>query len=117
MKKTIRNYLQDLLNELDDIIAFSSDGEGAFMQDAKTQKAIIRSYEVIGEITKRLPDHFRLTHHQIDWRKLIAFRDFLAHNYDLVALRYIWAAVEDARNLKAAIQSLLDRLPTEDELP
>ncbi|XWX03575.1 HepT-like ribonuclease domain-containing protein [Aggregatilineales bacterium SYSU G02658] len=116
MKKAVRDYLQDLLNELDDIIIFSSDGERAFMQDAKTQKAVIRSYEVIGEITKRLPDQFRLTNPQIDWRKLITFRDFLAHNYELIALRYVWAAVEDARNLRVTIQTLIDSLPAEDEL-
>jgi uncharacterized protein with HEPN domain len=85
MSKTNSDYLRDLLQELDDVSAFTVDGEAAFMGDVKTQKAVIRSYEVIGEICKRLPAELRDANPQIDWRRLITFRDFLAHNYELVA--------------------------------
>lgn len=115
MSKTTTDYLHDLLQELDDIIAFTIDGKTAFMDDVKTQKAVIRSYEVIGEIVKRLPDAFRKTNPQIDWRRLAGFRDFLSHNYELIAQRYVWDAVEDAPNLKATVQALLVGLPPEDE--
>lgn len=107
MSKTTADYLHDLVQELDDILAFTTEGEAAFMQDVKTQKAVIRSYEIIGEIGKRLPDDFRTANTQIDWRRLITFRDFLAHNYDLIGLRYVWDAVKDVNNLKAAVQALL----------
>jgi uncharacterized protein with HEPN domain len=114
MKKSIRDYLHDLLQELDDIITFTAEGETAFVQDVKTQKAVIRSYEVIGEIGKRLPDAFRTANPQIDWRKLISFRDFLAHNYEVIGLRYVWDAIKDAHNLRAAVQALLDSLPDDE---
>lgn len=113
MTKKTAEYLQDLLQELDDIAAFTLEGETVFRADRKTQKAVIRSYEVIGEICKRLPPELREVNPQIDWRKLITFRDFLAHNYDLVALRYIWEAVEDQPNLRATVQALLDGLEDE----
>lgn len=106
--KNLAGYLRDLLQELADIAAFTADGEDAFAKDVKTQKAVIRSYEVIGEIAKRLPIELRDTHDEIDWRKLITFRDFLAHNYDKVVLRYLWDAVEDLPNLKVAIEKMLD---------
>jgi len=54
-----------------------------------------------------MPQTFRDAHHQIDWRKLAGFRDFLAHNYDVVILANVWIAVEDLPNLKAAIEVLL----------
>lgn len=88
MSKTDSDYLQDILQELEDIAAFTTEGETAFSQDVKTQKAVIRSYEVVGEICKRLSSDLRSNNAQIDWRKLITFRDFLAHNYELIALRY-----------------------------
>lgn len=103
-----------MLQELDDIIAFTVDGKAAFMQDVKTQKAVIRSYEVIGEIVKRLPKRFCDANPQIDWRKLAGFRDFLSHNYELIAQRYVWDAVEDAPNLKATVKALLDSLPDDE---
>jgi uncharacterized protein with HEPN domain len=108
--KNPAGYLRDLLQELADIAAFTVDGEAAFAQDVKTQKAVIRSYEVIGEIAKRLPTDLRDAHDQIDWRKLITFRDFLAHNYDKVVLRYLWDAGEDLPKLQAAIEKMLQEL-------
>lgn len=108
MSKTHEDYLYDLLLELDDVVAFTVDGEDAFKSDVKTQKAVIRSYEVVGEICKRLPDDFRASHPQIDWRKLITFRDFLAHNYELIGLRYVWDAVKGVHNLRAAFQAIID---------
>lgn len=108
--KNPAGYLRDLLQELTDIAAFTVDGEDAFVQDVKTQKAVIRSYEVIGEIAKRLPTELRGSHDEIDWRKLITFRDFLAHNYDKVVLRYLWDAVEDLPNLRTAAEKLLQEV-------
>jgi uncharacterized protein with HEPN domain len=115
MSKTNTDYLLDLIQELDDVIAFTIEGEKSFMLDLKTQKAVIRSYEVVGEICKRLPEEFRIAYPQIDWRKLITFCDFLAHNYDLIGLRYVWDAVKDVHRLRAAVQAILDSLPAEDD--
>jgi len=110
MSKAAADYVRDLLQELDDIAAFTVEGRDAFMRDVKTQKAVIRSYEVVGEICKRLPEALREGNPQIDWRKLITFRDFLAHNYDLIGLRYVWEAVEDLPHLRAAFEALLENL-------
>jgi uncharacterized protein with HEPN domain len=108
------DYLYDLLQELDDVIAFTVEGRAAFARDVKTQKAVIRSYEVVGEICKRLSADLRAANPQVDWRKLISFRDFLAHNYELIGLRYVWDAVEDVHNLRADVQAVLDGLPPGD---
>jgi uncharacterized protein with HEPN domain len=110
MSETNADYVRDMLRELDDITAFTADGAAAFLADLKTQKAVIRSYEVTGEIAKRLPTELRNTHPNVPWRRLITFRDFLAHNYDEIALRYIWEAVEDVPNLRRALEALLAEL-------
>ncbi len=114
MSRSHADYLRDLLRELDDIAAFTAAGRAAFMADVKTQKAVIRSYEVVGEICKRFPDEWRASHPQIDWRKLVTFRDFLAHNYEIIALRYIWQAVEDLPHLRAAVEVLLVDIPDDE---
>jgi len=116
VSRSNRDYLLDLLRELADIAAFTSEGEAAFMSDIRTQKAVIRSYEVVGEICKRLPAELRTANPQIDWRTLIGFRDFLARNYDLLVLRTLWEAVEHLPALRAAVEALLAALPAgEDE--
>ena len=106
-QKTSADYLRDILNELADVAAFTESGQAAFMVDIKTQKAVIRSYEVIGEIAKRLPQTLRDQHPEIDWRRLMNFRDFLAHNYDLVLIDRLWIAVEDLPILQAAIEAIV----------
>jgi len=106
-KKTPADHLRDLLRELDDVAAFTVEGKESLMRDAKTRKAVIRSYEIVGEIAKRLPETLREAHPHINWRQLIGFRDFLAHHYEEVILENIWAAVEDLPNLRAAVEAIL----------
>lgn len=86
------------------------------MADEKTQFAVIRAYEVIGEITKRLPETLLNTQPHIAWQDIKEFRDFLAHNYDRVRLDILWGAVEKLPDLQAAITLLLATLPPEDEI-
>lgn len=93
--------------ELADISAFTADGREAFAANRMAQKAVIRSYEIIGEIVKRIPPEIRQANPQIDWRKLAGFRDFLTHNYDRVIFGNIWSAVEDLPNLQSAVETLL----------
>lgn len=99
-RKTPADYLRDMLRELDDVATFTVSGKATFLVDAKTRKAVIRSYEVIGEITKRLPADLRAANPSVDWGRLIVFRDFLAHHYEEVILENVWSAVEDLPNLR-----------------
>ncbi len=112
MSKTNVEYVRDILHEIDDVLKFTTEGRQAFAESAAIQKAVVRSYEIIGEICKRLPSELRDANAQINWRKLITFRDFLVHNYDKINLRYVWEAVEDAPALRAAFRELLEKLET-----
>lgn len=112
--KSVHDYLRDFLDYLGYVADFTTSGRETFMLDRKTQLAVIRAYEVLGEIAKRLPESLRDANPQIDWRKLMNFRDFLAHNYDRVVLYNIWAAVEDLPNLRAAVETMLASLPDDD---
>ena len=81
--------LSDFLQHILDAIERSQryiDGldEEAFRSDQKTQDAVIRTFEIIGEasnnITKRFPD-FAAQHPEIPWRNAIGMRNILAHGY------------------------------------
>ncbi|MBI5666943.1 MAG: DUF86 domain-containing protein [Chloroflexi bacterium] len=107
-------YLNDLLDHLDAVRDFTLDGRETFLLDRRTQMAVIRAYEVVGEIVKRLPQSLKDANPQINWKKLIGFRDFLTHNYEEVILQYVWNAVEDLPNLRAAVEAVLASLPDND---
>jgi uncharacterized protein with HEPN domain len=114
-KQAPHEYLQDILAYLARIESYTQAGQDAFNTDTKTQDAVIRCYEVIGEITKRLPSTVREANPRIDWRTLAGFRDFLSHNYDEIILDFVWQAIQDLPNLRAKIQAMLEGLPADNE--
>jgi len=113
--KSKRDLLTDLRDYLDKVTTFTQAGRDTFYDDEMAQFAVIRVYEVVGEIVKRLPADFREANPQIDWRKLAGFRDFLAHNYDEIILEFVWEAVQDVMSLCAYVEALLADLPPDEE--
>ena len=75
-------YLRDILENLERVEAFTAEGFAAFEQDDRTQYAVIRAYEVIGEAAKRLPSELLAHQPTVNWQRVKGFRDFLIHNYD-----------------------------------
>jgi uncharacterized protein with HEPN domain len=110
-----RKYLEDLLDHISAVAEFTSGGHDAFLEDRKTQFAVIRAYEVIGEITKRIPSELLETQPSIEWGAIKGFRDFLAHNYERVRLDIVWSAVEKLPTLKSAVKTMLESLDTESD--
>ena len=49
MKDRDRLFLGHVLGAIDSIASFTEEGQSAFMADRKTQSAVIRHLEIIGE--------------------------------------------------------------------
>lgn len=84
--------------------------EAAFEKDLKTQDAVIRVFEIIGEAVKSLPEEWTEAEPDIPWRQIAGFRDVLAHSYFAVNHSVVWtAAVQKAPMLHQACIRLLTR--------
>ena len=88
--------------------------EATFLDDEKTQDAVVRTFEIIGEasnnITKRFPD-FAAQHPEIPWRMTIGMRNILAHGYFKVDLSAIWKTIHgDLPSLYRDLRILSDSL-------
>jgi len=63
------DYLRHILVEADYLLDHSASLTfEAFKQDETLRRAFVRSLEVIGEATKKVPQEFRDLHPQVEWR-------------------------------------------------
>jgi uncharacterized protein with HEPN domain len=80
-----------------------------FLVDARTQAAIVRQIEIVGEACGRLSREFRSEHPAVPWRDIIAMRNFLIHEYDEVDNFLVWkTAAVDLPALRDEVQALLE---------
>jgi len=79
-----------------------------FSGDEMAQFAVIKNFEIIGEAAYHIPKEFRLKHEEIEWRKIIAFRHILVHDYYKINTKIVWNSIENKLlELKKAIEKLL----------
>lgn len=76
------------------VLDYTDEGEDAFFEDRKTQDAVIRNLEIIGEAVKNLSPHLKAAHEEVPWKPLAGMRDKLIHQYFGVNLRLVWDTVE-----------------------
>jgi uncharacterized protein with HEPN domain len=80
-----------------------------FMADGTLQRAFVRSLEIIGGATKKLPPEWRRTHPEIDWRAMAGMRDRLIHGYFGVDYEIVWdVATTKAEELRRAVEKLIE---------
>ena len=87
---------------------FSGVSKSQFLSDETLKRAAIRSLEIIGEASKKVPAEHKERNPQIDWRSIAGMRDRLIHNYFGVDYEIVWDVVADKiPALHKQIQDLL----------
>ncbi|SHJ90638.1 Uncharacterized conserved protein, contains HEPN domain [Dethiosulfatibacter aminovorans DSM 17477] len=100
-------YIQQIIDAINKVEAYTSDGKDQFLSSSLIQDAVIRNIEIIGEISKRVSQDFRTAHFDIPWRKMAGIRDVLIHDYDSIDLGIVWNVVEiELPKIKLALKEL-----------
>lgn len=87
-------------------------GKASFIDDRKTQSAVLYQLIVMGEAVKRLSAEFRSQHPEISWSLIAGMRDHLIHGYDLVDWDEVWkTATSDVAALLTHIKPFLRDKP------
>lgn len=91
-----REYLLHILVEADYLLEAS---QGLTFSDFDTdetlRRAFVRSLEVIGEASKKVPNAYRDRHPEIEWRAMAGMRDRLIHGYMGVDYELVWDVIQN----------------------
>lgn len=82
-----------------------------FIKDVKTQDAVVRQLEIIGEASRRLELNFKKSHPEIPWKKIVGMRNKISHEYWGVDLNIIWhVATKQLQPIKKLLQPVIEKL-------
>ena len=88
-------YLRHIDEAITRILAFTSAGETVFREDLKTQDAVVRNLQVIGEAAKKVSVATRAAHPDVPWKSMAGMRDRIVHDYFGVSIEIVWDVVEN----------------------
>ncbi len=104
-----RLYLLHISECIRRVTRHAASGRDAFLAEEVRQDAVLRNLQVMSESTQRLSTALKAAHPAIDWRRIAAFRNLLAHDYLGVDMRLIWDVMEqDIPPLAETIAAMLE---------
>lgn len=91
-----REFLRHILDEAEYLASLSATlTREQLDEDPTLQRAIVRSIEVIGEASKKVPANVRAAHPQIEWKAMAGMRDRLIHDYFGVDHDIVWDVLKN----------------------
>jgi uncharacterized protein with HEPN domain len=112
INRDFKDYLNDIL---DSIIKIEEFIKGLtyeqFLKDSKTQFAVVRALEIIGEASKNIPSEIKEKYAKLPWKYMSGMRDKLIHGYFGVDTEVVWKTVIiDLKPLKDQIENIISDL-------
>lgn len=88
---SLHSFLQHILDETNYVLKYTNGlTHDDFLKDETLTRAVIRSIEIIGEAAKKLPDDFKSSYPQVEWKKMAGTRDLLIHHYFGIDWEIVW---------------------------
>lgn len=81
-----------------------------FVADTRTQDAVIRRLEIMGEAAGRISEEARSAFPDVPFRQMRGMRNILSHDYGEIHLERVWTTLE--QDLPRLIANLLPLFPT-----
>jgi len=105
-------YLKHILLECDYIVSVigPETTKEQFLKDETIKRAVVRSLEIIGEATKKIPVDIKLKWDGISWKNMAGMRDRLIHDYMGVNYSIVWDVVKNIiPKTKLEIEDIIEK--------
>jgi len=112
MKRNFILYLQDIISSINHIQNFVENVDyDDFLDDIKTQSAVVRQLEIIGEASKNIPQDIKIINTNIPWKKIAGTRDIIIHDCFGIDYALVWDIIHnELKTLKIQITEILNEL-------
>ena len=96
MSRSVLEYFEHIKIELDYLKGKSQGLDyNSFTGDDTLIRAFSRSFEIIGEAVKNVPEDIRSKYPEIEWKAITGMRDKLIHHYFGVDYELVWDIIEN----------------------
>lgn len=96
MSKEPLEFLRHIYDECTFILSVTTElTKDQFLDDETVKRATVRSLEIIGEATKKIPADFKIKWNSIEWKNMAGMRDRLIHDYIGVNYSIVWDVVKN----------------------
>lgn len=111
-KRLQKDILSDIKTAIERICLYIKDmTNDEFYKDIKTQDAVTRNIEIIGEAVKLLDENTKKMDISIEWSAMARTRDRLIHHYFGVDYDIIWAiCAENLPNVLVKINKIINEI-------
>jgi len=111
MSKKDRNILfLDILESIKKIKKYTNEMTyDLFIQDDKTIDACVRNFEIIGEVSSKIDEDFKIEHSEIEWKRMKGLRNRMIHDYSGIDYQVVWDIItEYLDELEYQVEQLLN---------
>ncbi len=111
MSRLPLEYLRHIADELEFLAGiYAENEEEALSREGILQRAVARSFEIIGEATKRLGKDFCDKYPEVPWSEMAKLRDKLIHHYFGIDYSLVWNVIEEeVPKLRHQILEVMER--------
>jgi len=112
LKREYTLYLKDMLENIEKANYFIENlTYEDFKADERTNFAVIRCLEIVGEASKSIPKEIKSKYNDIPWKDIAGLRDKIVHGYSEINLFRVWLVVkEEFPILKEEIENIMKDL-------
>ena len=112
MKRDATLYLRDIIESIEQCERYiARSTKQNFLSNDQMQDAVIRRLEIIGEAAAQASETVRAKMPSVEWRKIVALRNVLIHEYAGVDIEQVWVVCKKQLGpLKKEILNYLERV-------